>query len=122
MSKLSHRFCTAPMMDWTDSPCRVLHRCLTRKALLYTEMVTADAVLNGDRVRLLGFEAFEHPLALQLGGSGPKKLAEAAKIAADFGYDEGNLNVGCPPDRVQSGRFAARLIREPQPGAECGAA
>ena len=110
------------MMDWTDSPCRVLHRCLTRHALLYTEMVTADAVLHGDRVRLLGFDAFEHPLALQLGGSDPAKLAQAAKIAADFGYDEVNLNVGCPSDRVQSGRFGACLMREPGLVATCVAA
>jgi tRNA-dihydrouridine synthase A len=110
------------MMDWTDSPCRVLHRCLTRSALLYTEMVTADAVLHGDRVRLLGFDASEHPLALQLGGSDPTKLAAAAKIAADFGYDEVNLNVGCPSDRVQSGRFGACLMREPALVADCVAA
>jgi tRNA-dihydrouridine synthase A len=110
------------MMDWTDSPCRMLHRCLTKHALLYTEMVTADAVLHGDRARLLGFEAFEHPLALQLGGSDPAKLAQAAKIAADFGYDEVNLNVGCPSDRVQSGRFGACLMREPKLVAECVAA
>jgi tRNA-dihydrouridine synthase A len=107
------------MMDWTDSPCRVLHRCLTKHALLYTEMVAADAVLNGDRTRLLGFDAFEHPLALQLGGSDPVKLAAAARIAADFGYDEVNLNVGCPSDRVQSGRFGACLMREPQLVADC---
>jgi tRNA-dihydrouridine synthase A len=117
-----HRFSVAPMMDWTDSPCRVLHRCLTRHALLYTEMVTADAVLHGDRVRLLGFDAFEHPLALQLGGSDPAKLAQAARIAADFGYDEINLNVGCPSDRVQSGRFGACLMREPVLVAACVAA
>lgn len=117
-----HRFSVAPMMDWTDSPCRVLHRCLTNHALLYTEMVTADAVLHGDRVRLLGFDAFEHPLALQLGGSDPAKLAEASKIAADFGYDEINLNVGCPSDRVQSGKFGACLMREPVLVAECVAA
>jgi len=110
------------MMDWTDSPCRVLHRCLTKHALLYTEMVTADAVLHGDRARLLGFEAFEQPLALQLGGSDPAKLAQAAKIAADFGYDEVNLNVGCPSDRVQSGRFGACLMREPTLVADCVAA
>jgi tRNA-dihydrouridine synthase A len=110
------------MMDWTDSPCRVLHRCLTKNALLYTEMVTADAVLHGDRIKLLGFEAAEHPLALQLGGSDPAKLAEASKIAADFGYDEVNLNVGCPSDRVQSGRFGACLMREPALVAECVAA
>ena len=118
----SHTFCVAPMMDWTDSPCRVLHRCLTSRALLYTEMVTAEAVLRGDRARLLGFEGFEHPLALQLGGSDPAKLAEASKIAADFGYDEVNLNVGCPSDRVQSGRFGACLMREPQLVADCVAA
>ncbi|MEI7790498.1 MAG: tRNA dihydrouridine(20/20a) synthase DusA [Alphaproteobacteria bacterium] len=122
MNSLSHRFSVAPMMDWTDSPCRVLHRCLTRNALLYTEMVTADAVLHGDRARLLGFEAFEHPLALQLGGSDPAKLAQACAIAADFGYDEVNLNVGCPSDRVQSGRFGACLMREPQLVADCVAA
>jgi tRNA-dihydrouridine synthase A len=110
------------MMDWTDSPCRVLHRCLTRHALLYTEMVTAEAVLHGDRARLLGFDAFEHPVALQLGGSDPVKLAEASKIAADFGYDEINLNVGCPSDRVQSGRFGACLMREPALVADCVAA
>jgi tRNA-dihydrouridine synthase A len=122
MNSLSRRFSVAPMMDWTDSPCRVLHRCLTKHALLYTEMVTADAVLHGDRVRLLGFDAFEHPLALQLGGSDPVKLAQASKIAADFGYDEVNLNVGCPSDRVQSGRFGACLMREPNLVADCVAA
>ncbi len=107
------------MMDWTDSPRRVLHRCLSKHALLYTEMVTADAVLHGDRARLLGFDGCEHPLALQLGGSDPAKLAEACKIAEDFGYDEINLNVGCPSDRVQSGRFGACLMREPELVAEC---
>ena len=110
------------MMDWTDSPCRVLHRCLTRHALLYTEMVTAEAVLHGDRARLLGYDASEHPVALQLGGSDPGKLAQASRIAADFGYDEINLNVGCPSDRVQSGRFGACLMREPTLVAECVAA
>jgi tRNA-dihydrouridine synthase A len=100
----------------------VLHRCLTRHALLYTEMVTADAVLHGDRMRLLGFDGSEHPLALQLGGSDPGKLAQASRIAADFGYDEVNLNVGCPSDRVQSGRFGACLMREPALVAECVAA
>ena len=117
-----HRFSVAPMMDWTDSPCRMLHRCLTRHALLYTEMVTADAVLHGDRQRLLGFDAGEHPVALQLGGSDPAKLAEASRIAAGFGYDEINLNVGCPSDRVQAGRFGACLMREPEVVAECVAA
>jgi tRNA-dihydrouridine synthase A len=118
----SHTFCVAPMMDWTDSPCRVLHRCLTRHALLYTEMVTADAVLHGDRARLLGFDPVEHPVALQLGGSDPAKLAQASRIAADFGYDEVNLNVGCPSDRVQSGRFGACLMREPKLVGDCVAA
>jgi tRNA-dihydrouridine synthase A len=109
----AYRFCVAPMMDWTDSPCRVLHRALTKHALLYTEMVTAEAVLHGDRRRLLGFDKAEHPLGLQLGGSDAVKLAEAARIAEGFGYDEVNLNVGCPSDRVQSGRFGACLMREP---------
>jgi tRNA-dihydrouridine synthase A len=117
-----HRFSVAPMMDWTDSPCRMLHRCLTRHALLYTEMVTAEAVLHGDRARLLGFDTSEHPVALQLGGSDPAKLAQASRIAADFGYDEVNLNVGCPSDRVQSGRFGACLMREPALVADCVAA
>ena len=115
-------FAIAPMMDWTDTHCRVLHRLLTRRALLYTEMVTADAVLHGDRQKLLGFDASEHPVALQLGGSEPRALAEAARIAEDFGYDEINLNVGCPSDRVQSGRFGACLMREPKLVAECMAA
>jgi tRNA-dihydrouridine synthase A len=110
------------MMDWTDSPCRVLHRCLSRRALLYTEMVTAEAVLHGERARLLGFDAAEHPVALQLGGSDPARLAAAARIAQDFGYDEVNLNVGCPSDRVQSGRFGACLMREPALVADCVAA
>lgn len=118
----SHKFAVAPMMDWTDSHCRMLHRCLTHNAVLYTEMVTADAVLHGDRARLLGFNPFEHPLAIQLGGSDPVKLACAAKLAADFGYDEVNLNVGCPSDRVQSGSFGACLMREPLLVAECVAA
>jgi tRNA-dihydrouridine synthase A len=118
----AHRFCVAPMMDWTDSHCRVLHRLLTRRALLFTEMVTADAVLRGDRKRLLGFDLCEHPVALQLGGSEPSALAEASRIAEDFGYDEINLNVGCPSDRVQSGRFGACLMQEPELVADCAAA
>jgi tRNA-dihydrouridine synthase A len=117
-----HRFSVAPMMDWTDSPCRVLHRCLTSRALLYTEMVTAEAVLHGDQARLLGFDASEHPIALQLGGSEPVRLAQACRVVADFGYDEINLNVGCPSDRVQSGRFGACLMREPALVADCVAA
>src|ERR1700742_2463428 len=107
------------MMDWTDRHCRVLHRLMTRHALLYTEMVTAEAVIHGNRERLLGFDAREHPVALQLGGSEPARLAEAARIGAEFGYDEINLNVGCPSDRVQSGRFGACLMREPELVAAC---
>ncbi len=101
------------MMDWTDRHCRFFHRRLTRRALLYTEMVTAPAVIHGDRTRLLGFDPAEHPLALQLGGADPAALAEAARIGADFGYDEINLNVGCPSSRVQEGRFGACLMLEP---------
>jgi tRNA-dihydrouridine synthase A len=112
----------APMMDWTDRHCRFFHRQLTRAALLYTEMVVADAVIHGDRNRLLGFDPAEHPVALQLGGSDPEKLAVAARVGAGFGYDEINLNVGCPSDRVQSGTFGACLMREPALVAECVAA
>jgi len=110
------------MMEWSDTHCRVLHRLLSSRALLYTEMVTAEAVLHGDRARLLGHDAMEHPVALQLGGSAPRRLAEAARIGADFGYDEINLNVGCPSDRVQSGRFGACLMKEPDLVADCVAA
>jgi tRNA-dihydrouridine synthase A len=110
------------MMDWTDRHCRVLHRLLTARALLYTEMVTAEAILHGDKARLLGFDAREHPVALQLGGSDPAKLAEVARVAEGFGYDEVNLNVGCPSDRVQSGRFGACLMKEPALVADCVAA
>lgn len=113
------RFSVAPMMDWTDRHCRVFHRLLTRHALLYTEMVTAPAVIHGDRSRLLGFSPEEHPVALQLGGSDPTQLAESVRIACDFGYDEINLNVGCPSDRVQNGAFGACLMREPGLVAEC---
>ena len=114
-----HLYChpliaVAPMMDWTDRHCRFFHRGLTRRALLYTEMLTAEAVIRGDRGRLLGFHAEEHPVALQLGGSEPARLAAAARIGADFGYDEINLNVGCPSGRVQSGAFGACLMREPE--------
>jgi len=110
------------MMDWTDRHCRFFHRLLTRHALLYTEMITADAVICGDRERLLGFSTEEHPVALQLGGSNPERLATAARIGAEFGYDEINLNVGCPSDRVQEGRFGACLMAEPELVAECVAA
>ena len=116
------RFSVAPMMEWTDRHCRAFHRLLTRRARLYTEMVTTDAVRFGPRQRLLGFEPSEHPVALQLGGAEPAKLAEAARIGADFGYDEINLNCGCPSDRVQDGRFGACLMREPALVADCVAA
>ncbi len=110
------------MMDWTDRHCRYFHRLLSPHARLYTEMVTSPAVVHGDRRRLLGFDPSEHPVALQLGGSDPAELAEAARIGEGFGYDEINLNVGCPSDRVQSGRFGACLMREPDLVAECFAA
>jgi len=112
----------APMMDWTDRHCRFFHRQLTRKTLLYTEMVVADAAIHGVRERLLGFDGQEHPVVLQLGGSEPRKLAEAARIGEDFGYDEINLNVGCPSDRVQSGTFGACLMKTPGLVADCVAA
>jgi tRNA-dihydrouridine synthase A len=110
------------MMDWTDRHCRFFHRLLTRRAMLYTEMVTADAVLHGKQDRLLAFSPEEHPVALQLGGSDPVRLAEAAAIGEQFGYDEINLNVGCPSDRVQEGRFGACLMAEPNLVADCVAA
>ena len=107
------KFSVAPMMDWTDRHCRVFHRLISRRARLYTEMLTTGAIIHGDRQRLLGFDASEHPVALQLGGSDPRDLATAAKIGEDFGYDEINLNVGCPSDRVKDGRFGACLMAEP---------
>lgn len=110
------------MMDWTDRHCRVFHRLLSRRAWLYTEMLTTGAIIHGDRQRLLGFDASEHPVALQLGGSSPRDLAESAQIGEGFGYDEINLNVGCPSDRVKDGRFGACLMAEPQLVAECVAA
>ena len=116
---LSHKFCVAPMMDWTDRHCRMFHRQLSRHALLYSEMVTADAVWFGERERLIGFTNQEQPIALQLGGSQPEMLAKASLIGEDFGYNEINLNVGCPSDRVQSGRFGACLMAEPELVAEC---
>ncbi|HEX5123362.1 MAG TPA: tRNA dihydrouridine(20/20a) synthase DusA [Rhodanobacteraceae bacterium] len=122
MNTPSHRLCVAPMMDWTDRHCRFFHRLLSPHALLYTEMVTAPAVLHGDRARLLGFDPAEHPVALQLGGSEPNELAAAARVGESQGYDEINLNVGCPSDRVQSGRFGACLMREPALVADCIAA
>src|SRR5688500_411359 len=106
-------FSVAPMMDWTDRHCRVFDRLMTRRAKLYTEMLTTGAIIHGDRARLLGYDASEHPVALQLGGSDPRDLAACAKIGEDHGYDEINLNVGCPSDRVKDGRFGACLMAEP---------
>ncbi|MEQ1615276.1 MAG: tRNA dihydrouridine(20/20a) synthase DusA [Hyphomicrobiaceae bacterium] len=122
MQNQIHKFCVAPMMDWTDRHCRVFHRLLTARALLYTEMVTAEAILHGKRDQLLGFDESEHRIALQLGGSDPAKLAAAASIGEQWGYDEINLNVGCPSDRVQGGNFGACLMAEPALVAACVAA
>jgi tRNA-dihydrouridine synthase A len=116
---LKHKFCVAPMMDWTDRHCRYFHRQLSTRARLYTEMITSAAILHGDRQRLLASDLFEHPVALQLGGSDPRELAFAAEAGVTFGYDEINLNCGCPSDRVQSGRFGACLMAEPDLVAEC---
>ena len=116
------RVSVAPMMDWTDRHCRYFLRQISRRTLLYTEMITTGAVLHGDRARLLGFDPAEHPVALQLGGADPGALAECARIAEGLGYDEVNLNVGCPSDRVQSGRFGACLMAEPELVARCVAA
>lgn len=112
-------FAVAPMIDWTDRHCRYFHRQISRNALLYTEMVVADAIIHGPRERLLSFDGDEHPVALQLGGSDPVKLAEALRIAGPYGYDEVNLNVGCPSDRVQSGTFGACLMLTPKVVANC---
>lgn len=117
--KLDYTFSVAPMMDWTDRHCRAFHRVLSKRALLWTEMVTADAVIHGDRNRLIGFSEVEHPVVLQLGGNEPAKMAEAARVAEAFGYDEVNINCGCPSDRVQSGAFGACLMREPGTVADC---
>ncbi|WP_306027695.1 tRNA dihydrouridine(20/20a) synthase DusA [Stappia sp. MMSF_3263] len=114
-----HRIAVAPMMEWTDRNCRAFHRVLSRQALLYTEMVASAAVIHGDRDRLIGFDALEHPVACQLGGSDPAEMVEAARIVEAYGYDEVNINVGCPSDRVQSGRFGACLMKEPGLVAEC---
>jgi tRNA-dihydrouridine synthase A len=119
---LAHRFSVAPMMDWTDRHCRVFHRLMTRRSRLYTEMLTTGAILHGHRQRLLAFDSCEHPVALQLGGSDARDLATAATIGEDFGYDEINLNVGCPSDRVKEGRFGACLMAEPALVADCVAA
>src|SRR6202789_1265894 len=118
-SMLNRRFAIAPMMDWTDRHCRMFHRLMTRRGRLYTEMLTTGAILHGDRRRLLAFDAREHPVALQLGGSDQRDLATAAKIGEDFGYDEINLNVGCPSARVKDGRFGACLMAEPALVAAC---
>ena len=114
-----HKFSIAPMLDWTDRHCRFFHRILTRKALLYTEMVTTGAIIHGDKPRHLDFNPEEHPVALQLGGSDPADLAECSRIGEQWGYDEINLNVGCPSNRVQSGSFGACLMLTPQVVAEC---
>jgi len=119
---MDRRFSVAPMMDWTDRHCRSFHRLLSARALLYSEMITAPAVLHGDRVRLLAMNSLEHPVALQLGGSDPEELALAAEHGQAAGFDEINLNVGCPSDRVQSGRFGACLFREPGLVRQCIAA
>src|SRR5579884_65919 len=122
MFEINRKLSIAPMMEWTDRHCRFFHRLLTRRALIYTEMLTTGAVLRGDRIRLLGFDPQEHPVALQLGGCDPAALAASARIGEDFGYDEINLNVGCPSDRVQEGRFGACLMAEPALVADCVAA
>jgi tRNA-dihydrouridine synthase A len=116
---MSHLLCVAPMLDWTDRHCRYFFRLLAKNARLYSEMVTTQAILHGDRKRLLGFNLEEHPIALQLGGSCPRALAECSVIGEDFGYDEINLNIGCPSDRVQQGRFGACLMAEPELVADC---
>jgi tRNA-dihydrouridine synthase A len=122
LKTLDNKISVAPMMDWTDRHCRAFHRVLTSRARLYTEMLTTGAILHGNRERLMGFNPVEHPVALQLGGSDPRDLAEAAHIGEDLGYDEVNLNIGCPSDRVQDGRFGACLMIEPALVAECMAA
>lgn len=119
---LDRKFATAPMMEWTDRHCRFFHRLLTRRALIYTEMITTGAVLHGPRTRLLALDVAEHPVALQLGGCDPRQLAECARLAETFGYREVNLNVGCPSDRVQEGRFGACLMAEPALVGDCVAA
>src|SRR5262252_2201265 len=122
MTEISRKFSIAPMMEWTDRHCRFFHRLLTRRALIYTEMITTGAVLHGARARLMAHDPAEHPVALQVGGCDPRQLAECARIAEAFGYDEINLNVGCPSDRVQVGRFGACLMAEPALVGDCVAA
>src|SRR6476661_6435440 len=116
------RFSVAPMIDWTDRHCRAFHRVMSRRARLYTEMITTGAVIHGDRARILGFDAAEHPVAVQLGGCEPAALAQSARICEAEGYAEINLNVGCPSDRVQDGRFGAGLMRTPALVGDCVAA
>ena len=111
---MDHRFCVAPMMDRTDRHCRYFHRLLTKRSLLYTEMLHSNAILNGDVKKLLEFKTEEHPLAIQLGGSDPSSLAEASMISEEFGFREVNLNVGCPSNKVQKGRCGAVLMKEPK--------
>lgn len=118
-ARTAHRLSVAPMMDWTDRHCRFFHRLMTRRAMLYTEMVTAPAIVHGPKPRLLDYSAAEHPVALQLGGSDPRELAEAVRLSRDWGYDEVNLNCGCPSDRVQSGSFGAVLMERPVLVADC---
>jgi len=122
MTSLSRSFAVAPMMEWTDRHCRAFHRILSRRAILHTEMVTAAAIIHGDRERLLGFSESEHPVVLQIGGSDAPQMAQAARIGAEWGYDAININVGCPSDRVRKGRFGAVLMKEPQTVARCAAA
>ena len=119
MNLINRTLSVAPMMDWTDRHCRYLHRLISKDVLLYTEMVTAPALIHGDADRLLEFNDLEHPIALQLGGSNPNQLALATRMGCDAGYDEININIGCPSDRVQSGRFGACLMKEPDLVAEC---
>ncbi|MCK9606522.1 MAG: tRNA dihydrouridine(20/20a) synthase DusA [Methylomonas sp.] len=118
-NKVNRRFCVAPMLDWTDRHCRYFYRLLSRQAVLYTEMVTTGAILQGNQQRHLQFNPEEQPVALQLGGSHPRDLARCAELAEQYGYDEVNLNIGCPSDRVQNGRFGACLMAEPELVAEC---
>ena len=119
MKRINRTFSVAPMMDWTDRHCRYLHRLISKNVLLYTEMVTAPALIHGDADRLLEFNQSEHPIALQIGGSHPNQLAQATRLGCEAGYDEININIGCPSDRVQFGRFGACLMKEPELVSEC---
>ena len=119
MKRINRTFSVAPMMDWTDRHCRYLHRLISKNVLLYTEMVTAPALVHGDADRLLEFNQSEHPIALQIGGSHPNQLAQATRLGCEAGYDEININIGCPSDRVQFGRFGACLMKEPELVSEC---